>query len=316
MSIQRIESAYAECMKPKWKVNGTDMAVLIALAYCDNRENGCFPAYEYLSLLTHFNDRTVRMACRRLKEMGLINWKSGGFKNGRNVANVYTFKFDYQKVLPRRDLYGLLNGETEGVAAPAGEGRNPIPPREEPNATMGGTQCRPVRNEMPPREEPNATPGGTKIHPQGNQIPTNSEANTEKNIKLKLESNSKELAACFDVKNSSRRTSSNGEKTVAETSTTDRENRNEAAELKQRASNSILQDAMRVTRTKDVNDYKTFTICMFRLRNVGLSEEDIFEIINTLESEIKAGEHEKARNLPSILTQRFVAIAKERKSRG
>ena len=175
MSIRRIESAYAHCMGDE-RVSGTDMAVLIALAYVANGEKGeaCYPSASYLESLTHFKSGAIGGACARLKKYKLIDWISGGNKKpGGNVANVYKFLFPLEKIKSRRERYESLATQD---ATPV-----PIPPKETPT---------------PPREVPYPMSCGTLPHEVG--------TNTERILKITSESKQEGkdagILALFDVK--------------------------------------------------------------------------------------------------------------------
>ena len=124
MSIRRIESAYATFLDDK-RLSGTDMSVLVALAYAANekRDEDCFPSYGFLAQMSHFRESAVSNACKRLRGLKIIDWTSGGKgRQGGNVSNKYRFLFPLCKMLSRRERYQQL-------------GEPPTPPQGVPTPT-------------------------------------------------------------------------------------------------------------------------------------------------------------------------------------
>ena len=112
MSIRRIESAYATFLEDK-RMSGTEMSVLVALAYVANekRDEDCYPSDAYLAELTHFKNSAVRNARNRLRSRKIIDWISGGMgRQGGNISNRYKFLFPHLKMPSKRDRYQPLNG--------------------------------------------------------------------------------------------------------------------------------------------------------------------------------------------------------------
>lgn len=74
----------------------SEQAVLLALAFCANDKTGlCYPKQETLAQMTHMSRATVANALNALREIGLIQWKSGGLANrkgkfGKTLSNDYT----------------------------------------------------------------------------------------------------------------------------------------------------------------------------------------------------------------------------------
>lgn len=272
MSIQRIESCYAHCLGDN-RVSGTDMAVLIALAYVANgkKDDACYPSGSYLESLTHFKAGAISNACNRLKACKLIDWVSGGnAKPGGNVSNFYKFLFPHEKLKSRHERYQSL--ATQGAVPvsappkkrlesaptePTSPRAEPTPPREVPTT---------------PNEVPYLTTCGTLSH--------HVRTNTEIIPKLTSESKSegKDVLSLFDVRYQTK----------------------ESAQ-RQRETPIVVQMAMKVCGVSDDYNRNTF-IRITRNRNV----DDVIEEINTLESEMKAGEHKNAENLAAILTQRLL----------
>ena len=137
MSIRRIESAYAAFLGDK-RLSSTDMSILVALAYVANekRDEDCFPSQSFLAQMSHFRESAVSNACKRLRELKIIDWTSGGKgRQGGNISNKYRFLFPHCKMLSRRERYQQL-GEpptlpqgvptpSEGVPYPSREGSVP-----------------------------------------------------------------------------------------------------------------------------------------------------------------------------------------------
>ena len=112
MSIRRIESAYATFLDDK-RMSGTEMSVLVALAYVANekRDEDCYPSDGYLTELTHLSGATVRNARNKLRSRKIIDWISGGKgRQGGNISNRYRFLFPHLKMLSKRDRYQPLDG--------------------------------------------------------------------------------------------------------------------------------------------------------------------------------------------------------------
>ena len=66
---------------------------------------------------------------------------------------------------------------------------------------------------------------------------------------------------------------------------------------------SIVDEAMRVCKVNDVANKRTFTSVMLTK-----NPADCLEEIMTFESEIRQGEHAKAKNLPALLTAQLKAL--------
>ena len=66
---------------------------------------------------------------------------------------------------------------------------------------------------------------------------------------------------------------------------------------------SVVDEAMRVCKVNDVANKRTFTSVMLTK-----NPADCLEEIMTFESEIRQGEHAKAKNLPALLTARLKAL--------
>ena len=66
---------------------------------------------------------------------------------------------------------------------------------------------------------------------------------------------------------------------------------------------SVVDEAMRVCGVNDMDNKRTFTLVMLTK-----NPSDCLEEIITFESEIRQGEHDKAKNLAAILTKRLKAL--------
>ena len=66
---------------------------------------------------------------------------------------------------------------------------------------------------------------------------------------------------------------------------------------------SVVDEAMRVCKVNDAANKRTFTSVMLTK-----NPADCLEEIMTFESEIRQGEHAKAKNLPALLTARLKAL--------
>lgn len=122
MSIRRIESSYATFLEDE-VLSGTQMSVLLALAYTANEERGecCFPSDPTLSRLTHFTERAVRKAREKLRARKIITWESGGkSREGGNTSNRYTFLFPHKRMPTRNERYKSMDESPRlSVTAPA-----------------------------------------------------------------------------------------------------------------------------------------------------------------------------------------------------
>lgn len=152
MSIRRIESSYATFLEDE-VLSGTQMSVLLALAYTANEERGecCFPSDPTLSRLTHFTERAVRKAREKLRARKIITWESGGkSREGGNTSNRYTFLFPHKRMPTRNERYKPMDESPRlsvvPVAAPVAAPVTPpsVTPRTAP----------PVKAEVTPAKAP------------------------------------------------------------------------------------------------------------------------------------------------------------------
>lgn len=136
MSIRRIESSYATFLEDE-VLSGTQMSVLLALAYTANEERGecCFPSDPTLSRLTHFTERAVRKAREKLRARKIITWESGGkSREGGNTSNRYTFLFPHKRMPTRNERYKSMDESPRlSVAAPAAPVKAEVTPAKAPD---------------------------------------------------------------------------------------------------------------------------------------------------------------------------------------
>ena len=154
MSIRRIESAYATFLGDD-RLSGSDMSVLLALAYVANEKNNeaCYPSDFYLERLTHISNRNIRYARKRLEALKVIKWETGGKgRQGGNISNQYRFLFPHCKMPTHCERYQQL-GEppTARIAVPYGKDcrtlRQGLPYPTAKVAVPYGKGCRLTRKE-------------------------------------------------------------------------------------------------------------------------------------------------------------------------
>lgn len=166
MSIRRIESSYATFLEDE-VLSGTQMSVLLALAYTANEERGecCFPSDPTLSRLTHFTERAVRKAREKLRARKIITWESGGkSREGGNTSNRYTFLFPHKRMPTRNERYKSMDESPRlSVTAPAASETPAVPvaapvaaPDVAPVASPSVTPrtAAPVKAEVTPAKAP------------------------------------------------------------------------------------------------------------------------------------------------------------------
>jgi hypothetical protein len=72
------------------KLTRSAMAVLhCLLVHCNRKDGKCFPSAQTLARETGMNECSVFRAVNELKEKNFIKVISGGFRDGRNLANTY-----------------------------------------------------------------------------------------------------------------------------------------------------------------------------------------------------------------------------------
>ena len=252
MSIRRIESAYATFLDDK-RLSGTEMSVLVALAYVANekRDEDCFPSDGWLAGLTHLSGATVRNARNKLRSRKIIDWISGGLgRQGGNISNRYRFLFPHCKMPSKRDRYQPLDG------SPTPSPSVPTPSPSVPCATSKRTLRR--------------------------QIATNTEGTPKRTSESNTEDRGVVPLSDFEFK---------FEPGVVDKSLAGREQK------------SVVDEAMRVCGVDGPENKRTFTSVMLTK-----NPSDCLEAIMTFESEIRQGEHTKAKNLAAILTRRLKAL--------
>ena len=258
MSIRRIESAYATFLGDK-RMSGTEMSVLVALAYVANekRDEDCFPSDGCLSDMTHLSGATVRSARNKLRSRKIIDWISGGKgRQGGNISNRYKFLFPHCRMPSKRDRYQPLD------APPTLSPSVPTPADSVPYATSERT----LRRQMATNTE--GTPNRT------------SESNTENKGVVPLSD--------FEFKFEPRVVDKSGK---------------ESEGLKKREGLSLVAEAMRVCGVDGFENKKAFSLVM-----ATKTPADCLEAILTFASEIRQGEHAKAKNLAAILMNRLKAL--------
>ena len=77
----------------------------------------------------------------------------------------------------------------------------------------------------------------------------------------------------------------------------------ESEELKKRESLSLVDEAMKACGVSDMENKRTFSSLM-----LAKNPDSCYEVIRTFESEVRQGEHLKARNLAAILTKRLKSL--------
>lgn len=158
MSIRRIESSYATFLEDE-VLSGTQMSVLLALAYTANEERGecCFPSDPTLSRLTHFTERAVRKAREKLRARKIITWESGGkSREGGNTSNRYTFLFPHKRMPTRNERYKSMDESPRlSVAAPAAPATPAVPVAAPVAAPVVAPVAAPV---TPPSVTPRTAP--------------------------------------------------------------------------------------------------------------------------------------------------------------
>ena len=97
MGFHLVENVYR---LPFCTTNSLEQAVLVALAFRANDKTGlCYPSQVKLSDMTHFARSSIASALNKLREKGLIDWDTGGFrgkrgKKGALRASTYTLHLD------------------------------------------------------------------------------------------------------------------------------------------------------------------------------------------------------------------------------
>ena len=258
MSIRRIESAYAKFLGDK-RLSGTEMSVLVALAYVANekRDEDCFPSDGWLAGLTHLSGATVRNARNKLRSCKIIDWISGGFgRQGGNISNRYRFLFPHCKMPSKRDRYQSLDG-------------SPTPSPSVPTPA-------------------DIVPCATSKHTLRQQIATNTERTPNRTSESNTEDRGGVPLTDFEFK--------------FEPGVVDKSGK-ESEELKKRESLSVVDEAMRVCGVDGTENKRAFTSVMLTK-----NPSNCLEAIMTFESEVRQGEHAKAKNLAAILTKRLKAL--------
>ena len=267
MSIRRIESSYATFLEDE-VLSGTQMSVLLALAYTANEERGecCFPSDPTLSRLTHFTERAVRKAREKLRARKIITWESGGkSREGGNTSNRYTFLFPHKRMPTRNERYKSMDESPRlSVTAPAASA-TPATPVAAPVAShVAAPVAAPL---TPPSVTPRTAP------------PVKAEVTPAKAPDEYLTAGELFGLPTFQAV----------VKPVV------------ARDAKPKAPLPLMvQEAMKVCRVSDDYNINTFKR-VIRDKN----PDSVFQEICTFRSEINAHEHDNAENLAAILTARL-----------
>lgn len=267
MSIRRIESSYATFLEDE-VLSGTQMSVLLALAYTANEERGecCFPSDPTLSRLTHFTERAVRKAREKLRARKIITWESGGkSREGGNTSNRYTFLFPHKRMPTRNERYKSMDESPRlSVTAPAA----PATPAVPVAAPVASPVAAPVAAPVTP---PSVTP---RTAPTVKAEVTPAKAPDEYLTAGELFGLPTFQAVVKPVV---------------------------ARDAKPKAPLPLMvQEAMRVCRVSDDYNINTFKR-VIRDKN----PDSVYQEICTFRSEINAHEHDNADNLAAILTARL-----------
>lgn len=98
MSMELLQDVYNIAAKV---TSSSEQAVLAALAFCANHNNGlkCYPKIKTLHRMTHFDERTVERALNGLREKNFIEWETGGWAgdrtpSGMTRSNEYFFNIE------------------------------------------------------------------------------------------------------------------------------------------------------------------------------------------------------------------------------
>ena len=271
MSIRRIESSYATFLEDE-VLSGTQMSVLLALAYTANEERGecCFPSDPTLSRLTHFTERAVRKAREKLRARKIITWESGGkSREGGNTSNRYTFLFPHKRMPTRNERYKSMDESPRlSVTAPAA------------SATPAAPVAAPV---AVPVAAPVAAPVVAPVAPPSVTLRTAPPVKAEV-TPAKAPDEYLTAGELFGLP-----TFQAVVKPVV------------ARDAKPKAPLPLMvQEAMKVCRVSDDYNINTFKR-VIRDKN----PDSVYQEICTFRSEINAHEHDNAENLAAILTARL-----------
>ncbi|MBQ7623434.1 MAG: helix-turn-helix domain-containing protein [Bacteroidales bacterium] len=249
----------------------TEQQVLALLAhFVDDKTGLCYPSIETLARQSHLSRATIMRNLDSLKQKGYLKWISGGRKKkGRVLSNLY--KLTLPKPAPKRE-------ETE--LAEFWE--------DVDNSKSRVSQCDPYpsHSETPHRLTVRPLPvsqcdpiiyRSSKDHPGDHHPPSAGEVPGRFELGVARRDGTLDQIL---------------QEVTASVQTT-----------KRTESQSIVQMAMDAAETHDIEDRKTFSHVMLRK-----NPDDCREAIYQFESERRAGEMDKIRSLPALLTKRLSSL--------
>ena len=253
----------------------TEQQVLALLAhFVDDKTGLCYPSIETLARQSHLSRATIMRNLDSLKQKGYLKWISGGRKKkGRVLSNLY--KLTLPKPAPKREEVELAEF-WEDVD----------------NSKSRVSQCDPYpsHSETPHRLTVRPLPvsqcdpiiyRSSKDHPVDHHPPSAGEVPGRFELGVARRDGTLDQIL---------------QEVTASVQTT-----------KRTESQSIVQMAMNAAETHDIEDRKTFSHVMLRK-----NPDDCREAIYQFESERRAGEMDKIRSLPALLTKRL-SILPDRK---
>lgn len=105
MGLKWVSKVYEAYGEPNKTVDAYGMAILVAIAHCMNDQNcEAFPSTNTLAKMTHIARTTVFNRLSELKDAGVLEYDSGGYRNGAQWANTYRIHFPGEKAkIPPED---------------------------------------------------------------------------------------------------------------------------------------------------------------------------------------------------------------------
>ena len=263
----------------------TQQHVLALLAHRASDKNGmCYPSVDSLAEQTRLNRATVMRALDALRNMGLVSWKPGGrTKGGRSISNLYTLTLP-QPLGKLRRSKAAHEYWGEGLPEPTGDPLSFPEDQESRVALRNGAesrcatmQGRTVHNTRVALCDPNIHNKTSINHPDQHHPPAVGEE-----------------SARFDLGVARR------DGTLDEVL----EKMKEASEEARRHERvNIVHEAMKACGTTSPDDLRSFTKVMM-LKD----KSSCIEVVFRFESERKAGEFSRIRNLPALLMSRLQAL--------
>ena len=249
----------------------TEQQVLALLAhFVDDKTGLCYPSIETLARQSHLHRATVIRSLDSLKQKGYLKWISGGRKKkGRVLSNLY--KLTLPKPAPKREETELAEfWEDVDNSASRVAHRDPHPSH---SATPHSRTARP----------PTVAQCDTIIHRSSKDHPGDHHPPSAGEVPGRFELGVARRDGTFD-------------QILKEVTAS-------VQETKRTEKQSIVQLAMDAADTRDIEDRKTFSLIMLR-KNPDVCREVIYQF----ESERRAGEMDKIRNLPALLTKRLSGL--------